>query len=63
MSAFVSRLLRRLRLTPGIALLVLSAVLFLAGSATFGMAGGREFAQFGILGAVAAVAVIVAFSG
>ena len=46
-----------------IVLLVLSAVLFLAGSASFGLGSASGAAQLGVLGAVAAVAVIVAFSG
>ena len=46
-----------------IVLLVLSAVLFLAGSASFGLGGASGAAQLGVLGAIAAVAVILAFSG
>ena len=43
--------------------LVLSAVLFLAGSAVFELFGSRELAQVSVIGAVAAVAVIAAFAG
>lgn len=60
MSRVVSRVLRRLRLPPGIALMVLSAVLFLAGSASFRLSGARDVAEIGVVGAIAAIAVIVA---
>jgi len=43
--------------------MVLSAVLFPAGSASFGMRGSHQLAQIGVLGAIAAVAVIAVFSG
>lgn len=59
----MKRILDRLGLPSWIVLLVLSAVLFLAGSASFGLGGASGIAQIGVLGAIAAVAVIVAFSG
>ncbi len=40
---------------------MLSAVLFLAGSAQFQLSGARQMAEYGVLGAIAAVAIIVAF--
>lgn len=46
---------------PWVALLVASAGLFLAGSASFAIAGGTDLAQVGVAGAVLAVAVIAAF--
>ena len=51
----------RLRLPPWVALMLLSAVLFLAGSASFGAGGSRHLAEIGVVGAIAAVAVIAAF--
>ena len=62
-SGAVSRLLHRFKFPPRIVLMVLSAVLFPAGSASFGMRGSHQLAQFGVLGALAAVAVIAVFSG
>jgi hypothetical protein len=41
--------------------LILSAGLFLVGAASFSGHGANELAQFGVLGAVAAIALIVAF--
>jgi hypothetical protein len=41
--------------------LILSAGLFLVGAASFSGHGAKELAQFGVLGAVAAIALIVAF--
>jgi hypothetical protein len=58
----VSRLLRRFKMPAWIVLMILAAVLFLAGSASFGLSGARQMAQVGVLGAIAAVAVLVAFS-
>jgi len=43
--------------------LILSAVLFLAGSASFTLGGSHQLAELGVLGAIAAVAVIAAFAG
>ena len=63
MSGAVSRLLRRFNKVPlWIVLMILAAVLFLAGSASFGLGGAHQMAQVGVLGAIAAVAVLVAFS-
>jgi hypothetical protein len=41
--------------------LILSAGLFLVGAASFSGHGAKELSQFGVLGAVAATALIVAF--
>lgn len=41
--------------------LILSAALFLVGAAAFSGHGAKEMAEFGVLGAVAAIALIVAF--
>ena len=46
-----------------IVLLLLSALLFLAGSASFGLGHAPEAAVVGVLGALAAVVVIAAFAG
>jgi hypothetical protein len=43
--------------------MVLSPVFLLAGAAHASMAGGTMLAKIGVLGAIAAVAVIAAFSG
>jgi hypothetical protein len=43
--------------------LILSAVLFLAGSTSFALSGSHQLAELGVLGAIAAVAVIAAFAG
>jgi hypothetical protein len=43
--------------------LILSAVLFLAGSASFALGGSHQLAELGVLGAIAAVAVFAAFAG
>jgi hypothetical protein len=61
LSGSLSRFLRRFRFPPWIVWLVLSAVLFLAGSAQFQLSGARQMAEYGVLGAIAAVAIIVAF--
>ena len=58
----MKKLLSRLGMPSWIVLLVLSAVLFLAGSASFGLGGASGAAQLGVLGAIAAVAMIVAFA-
>ena len=42
-------------------LLGVSALLFLAGSASFGLGGARHVAEVGVVGAITALAVIVAF--
>ena len=62
MSRAVSRLLRRFKLPVWIVLMVLAAVLFLAGSESFGLSGAHQMEHVGVLGAIAAVAVLVALS-
>jgi hypothetical protein len=59
----MTRAKRRLRLKPlsPFLWLILSAGLFLLGAASFSGHGAKELAQFGVLGAVAAIALIVAF--
>ncbi len=59
----ITRLTQARRRPPWIVWLVLSAVLFLGGSASFALDGSHQMAQVGVLGAIAAVAVIAAFSG
>jgi hypothetical protein len=54
---------RRIKRLPMVIWMVLSAVFFLAGAAHASMAGGTMLAKIGVLGAIAAVAVIAAFSG
>lgn len=61
MRAWLAGVLGRIGVPPWVALLVLSAALFLAGSASFALSGGSGLAQLGVFGAVAAVAVIAAF--
>ncbi len=51
------------RRPPWIVWLILSAALFLAGSASFTLGGSHLLAELGVLGAIAAVAVIAAFAG
>ncbi len=56
--------LREVGLPSGIVWTLLSAVLFLLvllGAASFGMSESRALSQFGVLGAVAEIAVIAAF--
>ncbi len=55
-------MLRRFKLPAWIVLMVIAAVLFLAGSASFGLSGAHHIRQLGVLGATAAVALLVAFS-
>ncbi len=59
----ITRLIQAWRRPTWIVWLILSAALFLAGSATFALGGSHQMAQVGVLGAIAAVAVIAAFSG
>ncbi len=47
---------------PMVSWLVLSVVLFLAGAAHFAIQGQDFFAKIGVAGAIAAVAMIVAFA-
>lgn len=59
----ITRLIQAWGSPPWIVWLILSAVLFLAGSASFALGGSHQLAQVGVLGAIAAVAVIAAFAG
>jgi hypothetical protein len=63
MSGLVVSVARRLKRFPMVVWMVLRAVFFLAGAAHASMAGGTMLAKIGELGAIAAVAVIAAFSG
>ncbi len=54
--------LRRIKPPPMVTWLVLSVVLFLAGAAHFAIQGQDFFAKIGLAGAIAAVAMIVAFA-
>jgi hypothetical protein len=56
----LSRLTRRVKLPPGGAWLLLSALLFLVGSAGFGIGGAHTMAQIGLVAALVAVAVLIA---
>jgi hypothetical protein len=60
MGGFVMRI-KMARPPLWIVLFVLSALFFLAGSASF-VGSSKELAQFGVYGAVAALAVIAAFA-
>lgn len=53
---------RRLRMPPMLVWMLLSAVLFLAGAAHASHAGAQLLAKIGVMGAIAAVAFIAAFS-
>jgi len=44
-----------------VAWLVLSTVLFLAGSGSFALAGAHHAAQLGVMGALVAMAMVVTF--
>jgi hypothetical protein len=57
----IERFLGRSGVPPWILLLSVAAILFLIGSGSFAGAGAHDAAQFGILGASVAVAVIIAF--
>jgi hypothetical protein len=63
LSKIMSWLRQCIRMPPMVVWMVLSAVFFLAGAAHTSMAGGTMLAKIGVLGAIAAVAVIAAFSG
>jgi uncharacterized membrane protein len=54
---------RRFRLRPPspFVFMILSAALFLLGAASFNGHGAKQLAGFGVLGAVAAIALIAAF--
>ena len=49
------------RRVPPFVFFVLSALLFLLGAMSFNHTGGKTMAEVGVMGAVGAVAVIVAF--
>ncbi len=53
---------RCVKMPPMLVLMLLSAVLFLAGAAHAALAGAALFAKIGVLGAIAAIAFIAAFS-
>ena len=53
--------LREVRVPSGIVWPVLSPVLCLPRAASFGRSGSRALSQFGVMGAVAAIAVIAPF--
>jgi hypothetical protein len=57
------RLARRLKPPSMVVWMLLSAVLFLAGAAHASLAGAMMVAKVGVLGAIAAIAFIAAFSG
>ncbi len=57
----MTRLLRRIRLPLWVIWMMLSTVLFLGGSANFALRGAHEMAQVGLVGAIAAIAVMAAF--
>jgi hypothetical protein len=57
----MKHLVAMLRRVPPFAFFVLSALLFLLGSMSFNHAGGKTMAEVGVMGAVAAVAMVVAF--
>lgn len=54
----VGAILRRI---PPLVFFIFSALLFLLGAMSFNHTGGKTMAEVGVMGAVGAVAVIVAF--
>ncbi|OYV51591.1 MAG: hypothetical protein B7Z77_03540 [Acidocella sp. 20-58-15] len=50
-----------LRRVPPFVFFIMSALLFLVGAMSFNHAGGKTMTEVGVLGAVGAVAAIVAF--
>jgi hypothetical protein len=54
---------RCIKMPPTVIWMLLSAVLFLAGAAHASLAGAMMVAKVGVLGAIAAIAFIAAFSG
>lgn len=63
MGALLARLTCRIKRPSMVVWMLLSAVLFLAGAAHASMSGAMMVAKIGVLGAIAAVAFIAAFSG
>lgn len=53
--------LNQIKPAPWVAWLVLSTVLFLAGSGSFALAGAHHAAQLGVMGALVAMAMVVTF--
>jgi hypothetical protein len=62
-STQLSRFPRKFMPPSMVVWMLLSAVLFLAGAAHASMAGAMMVAKVGVLGAIAAIAFIAAFSG
>jgi hypothetical protein len=62
-SQLFSNLLRGIKPSSMVVWMLLRAVLFLAGAAHASMAGAMTVAKVGVLGAIAAIAFIAAFSG
>jgi len=58
----VTRLARHLKLRPMVTWLVLSVALFFAGAAHFVIQGQDFFAKIRVAGAIAGVAMVVAFA-
>jgi hypothetical protein len=50
-----------LRKVPPYIFFVMSALIFLLGAMSFNHAGGKTMAEVGVMGAVAAIAMVVAF--
>ncbi len=57
----MKRVMALLRRVPPFVFFVLSALLFLLGAMNFNHVGGKTMAEVGVMGAVGAVAMIVAF--
>jgi hypothetical protein len=57
----MKRVMALLRRLPPFVFFVLSALLFLLGAMNFNHVGGKTMAEVGVMGAVGAVAMIVAF--
>ena len=60
---FLHGLRRLLAPSSGIVWLFAAALLFLVGALANGSAGSRELTEIGVLGAVVAIAFVVAFMG
>lgn len=63
MAAAFLQLARRFKPPSMVVWMLLSAALFLAGAAHASMSGAMAVAKIGVLGAIAAIAFIAAFSG